>query len=94
MKGLLRRLTADYTEEEYQEWLDEDTLTSLLEPAPKKEPMFHSMKEVSTALLDLSESTGYGYDFLVDVFNELLLDGNTIDEAFNHVYCVSMEHDW
>lgn len=55
---------------------------------------FESMKDISCAILDLADATGYDYDFLVDRIEEQVADGEEYEDAFMHVAGVSFEQDW
>lgn len=102
MFEVLRRLTANYTEEEYKEWLAEP----IAEPvATKRIPTIRGderNKHVATALAEVALDTGYEPEFLYEVFDEQVNDrielGEDIitarREAFDHVATVSYEQDW
>lgn len=49
-------------------------------------------KLLNYAIRDLSRKSGYDYDFLVDVYNEILNDNGDVN--WNYFAGVSMEHDW
>lgn len=55
---------------------------------------FTRVKEIATALTEVSMDTGYDYDYLANRFNECVEDGQTAEEAFEFVSGVSYEHDW
>ena len=55
---------------------------------------FHKMKEVATAIQDVADATGYPFEFLVDVFNEGIADGETAEESFSFMRDVAFEHDF
>lgn len=55
---------------------------------------FNRVKEIATALTEVSMNTGYDYDYLCDRFNECIEDGQTAEEAFEFASSVSNEHDW
>lgn len=65
---------------EFNKWLDDNG--------------FRSMKDISCAILDLADTTGYDYDFLVDMVEELVADGESYEDAFMYVAGVSYEQDW
>lgn len=50
--------------------------------------------EIAEDLLRVSDETGYDYEFLCDVWNEKIMDGDTPEEAMEHVAAVSYEKDW
>ena len=49
-------------------------------------------KVLKRAIKNLSRESGYDYDFLVDVYNEILEDNG--DVTWNYFADVTMEHDW
>ena len=55
---------------------------------------FESMKDMSCAILDLADETGYDYDYLVDRIEEGVADGETYEDAFLTVAEISYEQDW
>ena len=52
------------------------------------------MKEIVTALTEVSMDTGYSYNFLAEMFDEFVADGQTAEEAFRTVSEISYEKDW
>lgn len=40
----------------------------------------------------LSEQSGYGYNELVDIYNEIMEDSGEVD--FDDFVVITMEHDW
>ena len=82
LKGVQKMLTSLT---KYYEWRDEHGFSNI---------KFESVKDVSCALLDLAEATGYDYNFLAEVLEEYVADGNSYEEAFEHVACISYEKDW
>ena len=98
MFEVLRRLTADYTEAEYREWLYEDYLKDI----PKGKNTFEiptideneRIKDIACMLACVAEDTGYEAEFLYERFDECLRDGQTRREAFDYVAGVSYEYDW
>lgn len=49
------------------------------------------MSKVFNAIIDrLSEASGYGYDFLVDRYNEVMDEDGDVD----YFIAVTMERDW
>lgn len=67
----IRRLTADYTEEERQEWLME---------LPQEVKFFPEVrgdernKDIACLLADIADDTGYEPEFLYEAFDEVLRD--------------------
>lgn len=49
-------------------------------------------KALSNAIEDLSRKSGYEYEFLVNVYNEIMEDSGEVNWAY--FAGVSMEHDW
>lgn len=106
---LLRRLTADYTEEERREYLEETTF-NYLSDIPKGENDFHlpevtgkeRNKEIAGLLSDVAEETGYEEVFLWERFSDVVRDlvelgetfTNARKEAFIDVATISYEQDW
>jgi len=94
----LRKLTANYTEAEYEAWLYEDYLADIPKgkneftiPAITEEDGF---KDIAVLLAEVAEETGYDAEFLYEMFSEQVADGQTRTEAFAHVAGVSYEQDW
>lgn len=54
----------------------------------------YGMKDFSCALADVANDTGYNFEFLLDMFGEMVADGETFRDAFAHVAGVSYEYDW
>lgn len=118
MFEFMRKLTASYTEEDYNKWLQEDAgalndimysleeneeddyVNWLHEQGPvtdAKVPKWTGikrMKDLVYMLTEVSEDTKYGFDFLAERFDECVNDGQTYQEAFEHVAGVSYERDW
>lgn len=98
MFELLRRLTANYTEEEYNEWLAEPVLTKRIPTIRGDE----RVKHVATALAEVALDTGYEPEFLYEVFDEQMNDYIELGEdtvtarrkAFDMVAQISYEQDW
>ena len=94
----LRKLTANYTPEEYEAWLMEDYLADI--PKGKNEFTIPTIsetdgfKDIACALADVAEATGYEPEFLYEMFSEQVRDGQTHKEAFDFVAGVSYEQDW
>ena len=42
-------------------------------------------------MAELSEKSGYDYDFLTDMYSNMVEDGN---DDWNYFVGVTMEHDW
>lgn len=94
----LRKLTANYTESEYEAWLMEEYLADI--PKGKNEFTIPTIsdtdgfKDIACALADVAEATGYEPEFLYEMFSEQVKDGQTRTEAFAYVAGVSYERDW
>lgn len=94
----LRKLTADYTEAEYEAWLMEDYLADI--PKGKNEFTIPTIsendgfKDIACALADVAEDTGYEPEFLYEMFSEQVKDGQTHKAAFEMVAGISYEMDW
>ena len=109
LKDSMRRLTADYTEEEYREYLEE-SVCDYLKDIPKGKNIFEvpevkgteSNKDIACLLSDVAQETGYEDSFLWDQFVESVKDlmdlGETFFEArkaaFESVATISYEQDW
>lgn len=102
-KEMLRKLTSNYTEDEYKEYLNE----SLLD-APSSRKYYssingdESIKDIACDLACVACDTGYEAEFLYEMFDEQVQDrtelGDTYFEArrgaFDFVVGVSYEMDW
>lgn len=100
---LLRRLTADYTEEEYKEWLNEpsdiDAITRRYNEPIRGDEHF---KDIYCDLTCVAEDTGYEPEFLINMFCESVDDMVSLGESlkyaykhsFDYVVGVSYEQDW
>ena len=94
----LRKLTANYTPEEYEAWLYEDYLADI--PKGKNEFTIPTIseedgvKDIACALAEVAEDTGYEPEFLYEMFSEIVRDGETRTEAFEQVATISYEQDW
>lgn len=55
---------------------------------------FYRMKDIATAIAELSLDTGYDEEFLSDCVTELVNDGESYEEAFKHVKQVAEEYDY
>ena len=105
----VRRLTANYTEEEYREYLEEKTF-DYLHDIPKGQNDYsvpeitgkERNKDIACLLSEIAEETGYESAFLYEQFEESYQDlrelGETAIEArkqaFNSVASISYEQDW
>lgn len=49
-------------------------------------------KVFNCSIEELSRKSGYGYDFLVDIYTEIMNSDDFVD--WNHFAGVTMEHDW
>lgn len=67
----LRRLTADYTEEERQEWFMETP--QQIKPLPEIRGDERN-KDIACLLADVADDTGYEPEFLYEAFDEVLKD--------------------
>lgn len=101
----IRRLTANYTEEEYKAYLSE-----YLADIPKGKNEYtvpeivgnERIKDIACMLSQIAEETGYEDSFLYERFEECARDrrecGETVIQArrnaFEDVACISYEHDW
>lgn len=78
----LRKITAAYTEEEYNEWLEESPID------------FRDKEDIGEALMYVSEDTGYEPEFLGEILYDILKEGEQVKEAFRFTVAVSYEQDW
>ena len=110
----MRKLTAGYTDTEYQEYLaNSDNWRDCYEivqpegdylyvPKTEFEPVtelpklgvVRRMKDIANAITEVALDTGYEPNMLIQLVAESVAEGNTYEEAFNHVTAVSYEHDW
>ena len=109
----IRRLTANYTEEEYKAYLSEnheptahriswcEGLKCFVDLDANAEKWYYAPKLNYTSLKDIvcdlqrvSDETGYELSFLCELVEEGVQDGETYEEAVEHVAAVSYEHDW
>lgn len=102
----LRKLTANYTPEEYEKWLYEDYLADI--PKGKNDYTVpeikgnERIKDIACLLTEIAEATGYAAEFLYKQFEEAVTDRRELGEtfidarrlAFNDVACISYEKDW
>ena len=100
MFEVLRKLTANYSEEEYKAWLNEEPEDIQWHPTPAfkfTEDLikggFHRMKDFDIALHDIAEETGYEYEFLNKVFSECDEDEPYIDRIIE-ISDIALEHDF
>lgn len=98
---LLRKLTADYPEAEYERYLWCEELGTCIDMDANKDKWFYSKRlnyksfdEVAADLMKVSDDTGYGYEFLCDMFHDSIMDGNSAEEAMESVAGISYERDW
>lgn len=96
MLEALRKITANYTEAEYERWIES-------EPTPFPEVRGDERnKDIACMLADIADDTGYTPEFLYTMFDEVLKDyledGNAIAKArrkaFIEVAEISYEQDW
>lgn len=103
----LRKLTANYTEAEYEAWLYEECLADIPKGKNKvKIPTISEkehIKDIACMLTEVALDTGYEPEFLYERFDEMvdeLVDvlgepiGKAHKEAFDFVAGVSYEQDW
>lgn len=92
----LRKLTANYTEAEYERWIES-------EPTPLPEVRGDERnKDIACMLADIADDTGYKPEFLYNMFDEVLKDyledGNAIvtarRKAFIEVAEIALERDY
>lgn len=96
MLEALRKLTADYTEAEYQEWIESEP-----RPVPEISENEH-IKDIAAELTSVALDTGYEPEFLYQMFDEAtaehLEDGLSLGlahkKAFDEVAGISYEFDW
>ena len=50
--------------------------------------------DVAEGVCIVSDETGYDFDFLMDILEEGMDDGQTIQESFMSVAAISYEKDW
>ena len=102
----IRRLTANYTQKEYEDWL----FGSYLAEIPKGKNVFEvadigeraHIKDIVCMLSDVAEETGYEPEFLYERFDEITDDylelGETLGDAhrlaFEETATISYEQDW
>ena len=101
MFEFMRKLTADYTEAEYDRYLWCDGLDSFVNMDANRDKWYYakklnytSYKEVATDLATVAADTGYDYDDLCKLYTEKVRDGETLEEAMEYIAGVSYEHDW
>ena len=106
-KEMLRKLTADYTEEEYREYLREKVVH--IEPDGMDEPChvpsfefterlirggFHKFKDYDIALHDIADYTGYPYEELNDIFCNHCDPDEPYLDRITSISDISIEQDW
>lgn len=53
-----------------------------------------SFKDLSALMIEVSEDTGYSYDFLLDCVQEQLDDGESMEAAYEHISGIAYEQDF
>lgn len=98
----IRRLTANYTEEEYNKWLwcegNSTTGNHYYDSIKGNE----HIKDIACNLACVADDTGYEPEFLYEMFDECTNDHQEMGEdfftarkhAFDYVVGVSYEQDW
>lgn len=109
LREAIRRLTANYTQEEYNDYLYNDGHSYLYCDGLKtwidmdmnmnewyyaKKLHYTSFRQIAEDLAQVADDTGYEYSYLADRFMEQLHDGNSAEESMEHVAGVSYEFDW
>ena len=96
----LRKLTANYTEEEYREYLVAEPEFKEWHPTPSfkfteeiVKGGFHRMKDIYTALCEIADATGYSIDFLIEVYDECDEDESAEDRIIT-ISDIALEHDF
>ena len=47
--------------------------------------MFHSMKDIAVYLSEISDATGYDYDLLAVLFDQMIKTGTSAEEAVRRI---------
>lgn len=101
MFEFMRKLTADYTEAEYDRYLWCEGLDSWVNMDADRDKWYYAknlkytgFKDVAVDLVKVSNDTGYDYDELCDLYTEKVRDGDSLEEAMEYIAGVSYEHDW
>lgn len=97
----IRRLTANYTEEEYHRWLWCDGLSTWVDMDANLDKWYYaknlnytSVHEIADDLMEVSEDTGYDYNFLIEMYTDSIRDGQSCESAMEYVAGISYEKDW
>lgn len=102
-KEAIKKLTANYTEEEYREYLDKplnlDAISRKYWDSIKGD---EHIKDIACDLACVAIDTGYDAEFLYQMFDESVDDrmslGETFEDArrlaFDDVVAISYERDW
>lgn len=53
-----------------------------------------SMKDIKYYLAEIQMATGYNCEYLGQVFDEMMKDGQTAEDALREIYEISLERDW
>ena len=97
----IRKLTANYTEDEYKEYLEEPPQVTNTRMYPDLREC-RGMKDLACMLADVADDTGYEPEFLWDKFNDTLKeyveDGMHVEKEYRRAYIdvaeISYEQDW
>ena len=97
----LRKLTANYTEEEYERYLWYEGLGTFVDMDMNEYKWYSadklnytSMKDIVADVQRITDETHYDFRFLCEMVSESVKDGNTYEEAVEYVAGVSYEKDW
>ena len=72
----------------------QDAADAVIRTAEKRGYLDNAMIEINDAICAAAERNGYTYEFLLDVTEELVEDGDTWEEAARHVIDVANERDF
>ena len=53
-----------------------------------------SMKDIRYYLAEIQMATGYNCEYLGQVFDEMMVDGQTAEDALREIYEISLGRDW
>lgn len=102
-KETIRKLTANYTEEEYREYLEQPTdLEAISRKYWDSIKGDEHTKDIACDLACVAIDTGYDAEFLYQMFDESVEDRMSMGEtftdarrlAFDDVVAISYERDW
>ena len=103
VKEAIRKLTANYTEEEYRKYLEQPTdLEAISRKYWDSIKGDEHIKDIACDLACVAIDTGYDAEFLYQMFDESVDDrmslGETFEDArrlaFDDVVAISYERDW